>query len=154
DLKNRNLALARGAGEKEEVVIPPDLGTTPARGGVDVLLKGLKILGLDPVGAAADVALRAVVSKFEDSLQPGPGLYILSDPRTTERPVLHSSELDNRAPYLLFLHGTASSIAGSFGGLSPSPDDIEDAIPSDDWEALKRKYPGRILGLQHKTLSV
>jgi CHAT domain-containing protein len=154
DLKGRNLLLSRGAGDEEELVIPPDLGNPVTRGAVDVLLKGLKILGIDPVGAAADLAVRAVVSKFEDSLQPAPGLYVLSDPRTPERPVRDAKELDNRAPYLLFLHGTASSIAGSFGGLAPSPDDTEELIPPDDWEALRKRYPGRILGLQHKTLSV
>jgi CHAT domain-containing protein len=154
DLQKRNSLLARGVADQQEVVIPADLGAPAARGAADLLLKGLKILGLDPVGVAADLAVRKVVSKFEDSLQPAPGLYILSDPRTPEREVRDAKELDNRAPYLLFLHGTASSIEGSFGGLSPSPDDTEELIPPDDWEALKKRYPGRILGLQHKTLSV
>jgi tetratricopeptide (TPR) repeat protein len=154
DLQKRNGLLARGAAGQQEVVIPADLGSPAARGAADLLLKGLKILGLDPVGMGANLAVREVVSKFEDSLQPAPGLYILADPRTPEREVRDAKELDNRAPYLLFLHGTASSIAGSFGGLSPSPDDTEDPIPADDWESLKKRYPGRILGLQHKTLSV
>ncbi len=154
DLQKRNSLLARGAADEQEVVVPADLGSPAARGAADLLLKGLKILGLDPVGVAADLAVRKVVSKFEDSLQPGPGLYILSDPKTPEREVRDAKELDNRAPYLLFLHGTASSIAGSFGGLSPSPDDGDEVVPPEDWEALKKRYPGRILGLQHKTLSV
>ena len=63
-------------------------------------------------------------------------------------------DLDTRAPYLLFLHGTASSVAGSFGGLAPGPNGTDSSISSDDWKILREKYPGRILGLQHKTLSV
>ena len=47
-----------------------------------------------------------------------------------------------------------SSLIFLFSGLAPSPDDVEDSIPAADWNALKLKYPGRILGLQHKTLSV
>lgn len=154
DLRKRNDLLTRGGPAENETIIPPDLGAPPSRGGVDLLLKGLKILGINPVGDVADLAVRKVVSKFEDSLQPGPGLYVLSDPRTVEKQIRDSKDLDSSAPYLLFLHGTASSIAGSFGGLAPGPDNEEERIPPDDWDALKKKYPGRILGLQHKTLSV
>jgi len=154
DLLKRNRLLARGAAGEQELIIPADLAAPATRGAADLLLKGLKVFGIDPVGVVADLAVGKVVSKFEDSLQPAPGLYILSDPRTPEREVRDAKELDNRAPYLLFLHGTASSIAGSFSGLSPSPGDAEEVIPPDDWEALKKRYPGRILGLQHKTLSV
>lgn len=154
DLRERNAALARGGEESQLVVIPPDIGAPASRGLGDLLLKGLKVFGVDPVGAVADSAVRTVISKFEDSLDPEPGLYFLSDPRTVDRKVRDTKDLDNRAPYLLFLHGTASSIAGSFGGLAPSPDDHDAPIPPDDWEALKKRYPGRILGLQHKTFSV
>jgi tetratricopeptide (TPR) repeat protein len=154
DLQKRNGLLTRGTATGDEVMVPPDLGAPITRGGIDLVLKSLKILGIDPVGVAANLAARGVISKFEDSLQPAPGLYLLSDPRSTERPVHDSKELDNRAPYLLLLHGTASSIAGSFGGLSPSPDDKDEPVLPEDWEALKKRYPGRILGLQHKTLSL
>jgi CHAT domain-containing protein len=154
DLEKRNGFVGKGSTDNHEVVIPPDLGLPPSRGGVDLLLKGLKILGIDPVGDAANLALRAVIAKFEDAVQPAPGLYVLSDPRTVERQVHDAKELDSRAPYLLFLHGTASSVAGSFGGLAPAADETDEPVSPEDWNALTQKYPGRILGLQHKTLSV
>src|SRR6476646_9358602 len=72
DLRKRNDLLTRGGPEELEVLIPPDLGAPPSRGAGDLLLKGLKILAIDPVGAGADLAVRELVSKFEDSLQPAP----------------------------------------------------------------------------------
>ena len=156
DLRKSSGLVSRGGPDAtDEIIIPPDLGAPPTRGAIgDLLLQGLKILHIDPVAAGANLAVREVISKFEDSLDPGPGLYVLSDPRTVERQVRAESELDNRAPYLLFLHGTASSFTGSFGGLAPDPEAKGERIPPDDWDALKAKYPGRILALQHKTLSV
>jgi CHAT domain-containing protein len=154
DLQKRK-KLVMPAADEHEVIIPPDLAAPATRGGgFDLLLKGLKIFGIDPVGDAANLAVRAAISKFEDSIQPGPGLYVLSDPWTVERQVHDKNDLDNRSPYLLFLHGTASSVSGSFGGLAPAPDGAGESVSPEDWNALKQRYPGRILGLQHKTLSV
>ncbi len=46
-------------------------------------------------------------------------------------------------PYLLFLHGTASSTKGSFGGL----------INTDLWSYITKTYGGNVLAFQHETLT-
>jgi hypothetical protein len=43
---------------------------------------------------------------------------------------------------------------GSFGDLAPAADDANNPVVPEEWNALSHKYQGRILGLQHKTLSV
>jgi CHAT domain-containing protein len=46
-------------------------------------------------------------------------------------------------PYLLFLHGTASSTRGSFGGLEGT----------DAWNFIHQKYNGRVITFQHESLT-
>jgi hypothetical protein len=46
-------------------------------------------------------------------------------------------------PYLLFLHGTASSTKGSFG----------DLLKSEAWPYIHRTYGSRVLAFQHETLT-
>ncbi|WP_298713582.1 CHAT domain-containing protein [Chitinophaga sp.] len=46
-------------------------------------------------------------------------------------------------PYLLFLHGTASSFAGAFGALRNT----------EIWQSLRKMYGNRILAFQHRTLT-
>ncbi|MCB0111196.1 MAG: hypothetical protein KDE53_34980, partial [Caldilineaceae bacterium] len=52
---------------------------------------------------------------------------------------------------LVLLHGTFSSIQGSFGTLFCSPDQ---SIPTPQAQSLQTHYGARILGLEHRTLSV
>lgn len=54
-----------------------------------------------------------------------------------------SGTLDPSAPYLLFIHGTASNIEGSFGQLKDSM----------EWNTLYELYPNRIIAFQHETLT-
>jgi tetratricopeptide (TPR) repeat protein len=49
------------------------------------------------------------------------------------------------APMLVFVHGTASSTLGSFGDLGQ--------LHAADWRALNDRFPGGILGFEHRTLS-
>src|ERR1700730_12995995 len=149
DLQKGSSLRAAESSSENKLTIPPDFGAPPTRGGLDLLLKGLKVLGIDPVGQVAKLAVQEVISKFEDSIRPAPGLYVLSDPGTIERQVHDKRDLDTRAPYLLFLHGTASSVAGSFSGLVPGPNDADSSISADDWKNLREKYSGHILGPQN-----
>ena len=52
-------------------------------------------------------------------------------------------KLAGSGPYLVFLHGTASSSAGSFGKLAGTS----------EWEQLREQYNDRILALEHRTFS-
>jgi hypothetical protein len=61
--KSSTLRAAESSGENE-LTIPPDFGAPPTRGGLDLLLKGLKVLGIDPVGQVAKLAVREVISKM------------------------------------------------------------------------------------------
>ena len=75
---------------------------------------------------------------------PGPGLYRCSTSGPAR--LLDPGTLDSREPTLVFLHGTASSTDGSFGGLWEGPDKgrIEDLLTDDK---------GQVLGFQHRTLT-
>ncbi len=114
------------------------------RGVADWVLKGLKVLRISPAEAVASLAADQIVAHFEEKLQPGPGLYRFTDPNTLGERIASPGDLDASAPYLVFIHGTASSSSGSFSGLSGQP----------EWEALRGRYGDRILALQHRTMSV
>lgn len=124
------------------VAIPSSLTLGPvSRSAGGWAIKGLRVLGLDVEGEIVDYAARHV----EDKLRPGPGLYrcVESDPEILQ----DVTALDDAGPVLVFLHGTASSTSGSFGGLwTPESSPM---IP-----ALFRHYDGRVLAYQHKTLSM
>jgi pimeloyl-ACP methyl ester carboxylesterase len=113
-----------------------------ARGAAEWVLKGLKIFGFDPVEKTADFAERKIVENFEEKLNKKSGLCPLDGPTALGTPLTAESQFDVSGPALVFVHGTASSIGGSFAQLAGS------------WEKLTARYARRIYGLQHKTLSV
>ncbi len=110
------------------------------RGVADWVLKGLKLLRLDPIDPAADLAVAAAVGNFETKLVAAPGLYRLSSELA---PVARAKTVEKSRPLLVFLHGTASNTQGSFGGLVPS------ALTQ-----IEQQYGKRIFGFEHQTLSV
>jgi tetratricopeptide (TPR) repeat protein len=132
---------ARGEAAGDDIELPSALSIGPAsRGAGAWAIKALKVIGIDLEGRIAAF----VGDHVEGKLQPGPGLYRCSeDPSRLLAPV---RSLGGKGPVLLFLHGTASSTAGSFGGL---------------WDGgngglaggLVRQYEGRVLAYQHKTLT-
>jgi pimeloyl-ACP methyl ester carboxylesterase len=140
----QEVAAERGAPSAEVFRVP--LHPAFAQRSRSVLgwaLKGLKVVKVDPAKSLASLAAKQIIERFEAKLQPPPGLYRLSNPAVVTEQITSSSALDGEAPSLVLLHGTASSLAGSFGGLSDTP----------EWKALKRQYGERIFGLQHHTLS-
>jgi pimeloyl-ACP methyl ester carboxylesterase len=105
------------------------------------LLKGLRIISVDAAAATA----RMVAESLEQKLVPEPGLHRW----TNAHEVVPESgrNVRERGKLLLFLHGTASTTLGSFGGLA------EDARQR-EWLAIQEAYGDRIYALEHKTLSV
>ena len=138
----RDFGLIRTRGGADETIALP--GTLPiggpSRGWAGWAIKGLKVLGINVEKAIGDFAADHV----EGRLQPGPGLYRCSDADVTDlTPV---QRLDGLGPTLVFLHGTASSTAGSFGGLWLGGQ----AAPI---RRVFDHYQGRVLALQHETLT-
>lgn len=107
------------------------------------LIKGFKIFGLDPVGATTDL----IKDKVEGVLKPGPGLYRWEGKEASDFTRIKSLEKEKTdTPWLVFIHGTASSTEGSFGGLWE-----DGANPL--MAPLLTHYPKRVLAFQHRTLS-
>jgi hypothetical protein len=132
---------SRSAGGDELVVEIPDKlprrGQT--RGGAALVLKGLRVLGVDPVRGTAV----ALAQELEKKLVPEPGVYHWDSTRALipiTKPI-HGTER-----ILLFLHGTASKTAQGFGAL------IMDGREQ-KWAELCAEYEGRVYALEHKTLT-
>lgn len=139
--------LGRGAGESGEIVVGQALRLTGprlpeglSREGIGAwVLKGLRIFRRGPAGMTALIA----AGSFQDArLDHRGGLYRCAQDHFD----LHKMEPMpvSGEPILLFLHGTASSSEGSFGGL---------------WENLKYieqlagVYGQRIYAFEHRTLT-
>lgn len=115
-----------------------------------VLFKTLSFFRVD----VGEMTARLLAEKWEEhtlgskEMGLGPGLYRCSAKgdfsltRWNER----SESLSADRPTLLFLHGTASSTRGSFGGLwEPDKTDLR--------EELFKPYGANVLALEHATLS-
>lgn len=108
-------------------------------------------LGIDlAVKLPAWFATKVLIRVIESRLKPGPGLYTWEDathqplPDTPTPLSLESFDVDK--PFLVFIHGTASSARGSFGAFLS-----QDAQPQ--WQALRRLFGDRIYAFEHRTLS-
>jgi CHAT domain/Tetratricopeptide Repeats-Sensor/Lecithin:cholesterol acyltransferase len=138
----RDLGLTRARGGADQTIALP--GTLPiggpSRGWAGWAIKGLKVLGINVEKAIGDF----VADHVEGRLQPGPGLYRCSD--TDVANLTPVQRLEGSGPTLVFLHGTASSTAGSFGGLWIGGQ----AAPI---RRVFDYYKGRVLALQHETLT-
>lgn len=110
----------------------------PERGALPLL--AVKLLEVFVKNAAAPAILE-LAEALEDRQTGGQyGLFSAADDLSLREGTFAPGD---EAPYLLFLHGTASSFAGAFG-------DLRD---TDTWQSLRKMYGPRILAFQHRTLS-
>ena len=112
----------RAAQQAEEVQsVPEGLDVLPrgmqSRGPVKWAVKSLKVLGVDLEQKSA-VQIGKLVDGRTSPERPGLGLYRCSmNTGKFSLTPLEPIKLSTDQPFLIFLHGTASSTWGSFGGL-------------------------------------
>jgi hypothetical protein len=151
----RQRAPAPARGTEGEAIPVPDGIVMPAsersRGPVKWIIKGLKVIGVDLEAGAASLLARQIEGSTTRDKRPGLGLFrcaMQSDgfalsPLSGGRA---STAADPDAPWLVFIHGTASSTWGSFG-------DLWSGERSHVIEALRRRYEDRVLGFEHASMS-
>jgi hypothetical protein len=126
-----------------------------SRGWGTIALKALKIFGIKSANEVVDKGAQrlaaAIAEKFESQIaKQGDGhpfgLYRFTNPVSISKGDLieDAEALSGSGPYLIFLHGTASSSVGSFGKLDGTA----------EWAQLQGRYGERVLALEHRTFSV
>lgn len=136
DLFPEEAGRKRSVGEAFELPVFLD-GQDAKRGFIgSVVLKILNVFGKKAVThKVKDIA----INLEKKLLQNMSGLYTVNAGfQLSKGPVKRSDQ-----PFLLFLHGTNSSTAGSFGEIRGS----------ELWNHILKTYGGNILGLQHETLT-
>ncbi len=149
----RPIALKAG-----QVALPVTWQTASAARGAarKLLLKGLSIFGFDVNSPLAkgmrdggvkfleNQLVKGTIGESVDTTGSGWLFPVEKDWKLDPaRQIKQANELSANEPYLLFLHGTASSSSGSFGKLAGK----------DEWEALQAAYRNRILAFEHRSLS-
>ncbi len=122
--------------------IPTRIGHgEPSRGlSSDIILRGFRVVGFPLEKQAA----RKVAEHFESKIPEG--LHAWKQPTKIEDAIISDpTSLPVDKPLLLFLHGTASSTLGSFGGLPQQQMKV--------WEELQRDYKDRVFAFEHATLT-
>jgi hypothetical protein len=109
----------------------------------NVLIKAIKFFS--PTSTVTEIVMKESAQLVDAYLQPNPGLYFL-DSNFNKIPVTRQLEASDQ-PYLLFIHGTASSIHGSFHKMM-------ETRQHGLWNNIVKTYGNRVLALDHYTLSV
>jgi hypothetical protein len=107
-----------------------------------LLIKAFNVF--KPKGDITGAVVKKSAELLDNKLQPSPGLYYVDSDFNTIK--INSTIKETDQPYLLLIHGTASSMHGSFGKM------IDNKQPG-LWENLKLTYGDRILALEHQTLT-
>lgn len=152
-------AVSRSGTGDEALHLPLHLGHSVARGGAGggLRLRGAQIFDFDLPktigGVAGDKAGRHIAEWFDTRLvsDEDNGLKRVKivdgeNGKQVSLEPLDADNLDVSKPILLFLHGTASTTQGSFGGLWNDQNSV--------WADLAAFYGSQILALEHRTLSL
>lgn len=145
----RATEVRRDGDDENVVVVPHQIGGTETRGFIQLGLAAFQLLDvpapndalIDQASAiAAPEAAAAIARHFEKDLRTG--LFRISSPGEFVEEIKTPLERAPSKPILLFIHGTASSTAGSFSGLEGK----------EEWTQFTEAYD-QILALEHCTLS-
>lgn len=142
---------SRSAAVAGEFEVPSvwTVADAPAERGLGgLVLKSLKILGIDPSGASA----KAIAGAFEagkpgDPKRPGPGFYrvrpLTGDFRLEAAP---GAAVPTGRPVLVLIHGTASCTWGSFG-------DLWSLARRDTLAKIAARYGDNVFALEHRSFT-
>lgn len=156
-------ARTRGsAAEAETVELPAVLAGPATRGGLgESLIEAVRSFDIDlgtaVGGALGDAAGRPLAEHFDRWMmkEQGLGWWVrTSENAFAEHGITAANDLAGEQPILLFLHGTASNAAGSFGALKRPAARPEEKWRDEAWLALTRAYGERIVAYEHHTLSL
>lgn len=116
------------------------------RGIKDLLVKSLRIFKIKdkPAQLAVDVIAKKVDNKNVPRAKNG--LFYCNKEAVTLDRRFSKSSTDTKEAYLLLIHGFASTIEQSFGGLSQSDG-------GETWKVLWKKYPGRLIAFNHQSIT-
>lgn len=138
-----SVPLQQQRGFSDEVFeIPASLGTDIRNRGLlgDVALKMVRVFAKKQIGNVVRDRVRAYAIKLQqEQLNNMNGVYRLDHDFHFQ----NFTAQDSTKPFLLFLHGTASSTHSSFGELKGTP----------AWAYMTKYYEGNILAFQHNTLT-
>ncbi len=141
------LNRARRSGEALEYVIPNGITVENDTRGVFgfIKTKAISIFKKKATATVVNITLKQLASRLDSRLQPNPGLYKIDG---SFKPIAKVDALQpSTEPYLIFLHGTATTFEGSFGGIA------EGGGASDLYAHIIQNYSGRMYALQHKTIT-
>lgn len=132
---------ARGADEVGVVRIDPSLPIDDRTRGIGSwAIEALQVLGIDLAGHTA----RQIAEAFEEKVVPRPGLYRWDGSDDALGDAFVETEAGGK-PWLVFIHGTASSTLGGFSDLPK--------LQAGIWQQLRSTYGERILAFDHRTLT-
>jgi hypothetical protein len=128
-----------------------------SRGEDGLLIEGMQLFDIESslidhvTGKAAPFTARKLAQLMERKIVGDGGLVCFKDQESNAQAPLklepaNMDDIDLSHDILLFLHGTASSMEGSFSDLWEQG---RDGL----WEKLRDRYKGNILALQHRTLT-
>src|SRR5499426_218029 len=124
----------------------PVEGLPAERGFGGMVLKGLKLFGIDPIRESVlAIAARFEAGKSGDPKHPGSGFYRVRA-ATGAFALEAAGTVPTDEPVLVLIHGTASSTWGSFG-------DLWSAARADALGRLRDRYNANIFALEHKSLT-
>lgn len=112
-----------------------------SRGTADIAIAGVKMLSLTLLGKKED-AVDEFVALFEEREGQRYGLHRVGADGRLGEPI-DEMLAPSPEPTLILLHGTFSSIEGTFRALFDAP----------EWPKLYERYSGRVYGFDHRTLS-
>lgn len=147
----------RGAARSGHYEISPQLLTQgTARGVLGMAITALEFVGIDLKGESA----KHVGKWFEEKqLQGregvvGVNLGAMGKESALSATAAEVNETSTAQPLLIFLHGTASSFTGSFGGLWKEGNDDAGRKRKEARSKLAGRYGERVYALEHRSLTV
>lgn len=132
----------RGAEESDVFEIPDNISSTSQHRGFlgDIALKAIKIFSKKEQTKMVQERVRLYAEKLQkEQLNNLSGVYRLDAGFQLHKYTAQSSE----RPFLLLLHGTASSTHSSFDGLKGTA----------AWDFICKEYGANVLAFQHETLT-
>ncbi|MBI3234276.1 MAG: alpha/beta hydrolase [Bacteroidetes bacterium] len=135
--------LGRGE-DTSKIEIPISISSGNADRGFlkNIFIKVINFLA--PTAEVTDALVKKSAQLVDAHIQPNPGLYYLD--QHFNKIAVTSEIPQSDKPYLLFIHGTASSTFGSF-------QKIMEARQWGMWDQILKTYENRILALEHYTLT-